>query len=117
MNQNREIDEYHFLHNQLKWVKCEECGCNVKCGRSANAHILPKTIFKNVATNIHNHMYLCLRCHSNFDKSWEDAQKMSVFSLAIKRYNKFKNDILEDHRQELNYFEYNKNKNDRKSKD
>lgn len=88
----------------MKWVKCENCKNPVKASRTSNAHILPKSIFKSVATNIHNHMYLCFICHNKFDKSWEDAQSMSVFSLAIKRFNKFKDEITERDRSELDFF-------------
>lgn len=49
-------------------------------------------------------MYLCFICHNKFDKSWEDAQSMSVFSLAIKRFNKFKDEITERDRSELDFF-------------
>lgn len=98
------LEEYHFFHNQLGWVKCENCNASVKCGRTANAHILPKAIFKSVSTNIHNHLYLCFYCHSQFDKSWETATKMNVFSLAIERFNKFKDEITETERNELEYF-------------
>jgi predicted restriction endonuclease len=101
----KELEEYHFLHNQLKWAKCEECGNNIKLDtRTNNAHILPKHQFKSVSTNIHNHLYLCFFCHNKYDKSWEDAQSMSVFSLAKKRFKKFENEIEENNRQELQFF-------------
>lgn len=52
---------------------------------SAQAHILPKSKFKSVRLLHINRLELghtdC-SCHQKFDKSWESASKMSVFSKA-----------------------------------
>jgi hypothetical protein len=58
---------------------------------AAQAHILPKTHFKSVASVIENHMTLSARngSHSRFDKSWESAMRMRVWSVVVERFRKF----------------------------
>jgi len=99
-----ELEQYYFLHNQLGWVRCENCNQSVKAARVSNAHILPKGIFKSVSTNIHNHMYLCFSCHSQFDSNWEIAYSMFVFKKAKERYEKFKQYVTETSHPVLQYF-------------
>lgn len=77
---------------------CEECGAPISRSdadglHAAQAHILPKgdKMFPSVKTVIHNHLTLGARCgcHSRFDKSWDSAQKMKVWSLAVEKFKWF----------------------------
>jgi hypothetical protein len=79
-------------HERTAVPKCEECGKPIPrwiklVWHSAQAHILPKSIFEDVMDAIENHMTLgpgC-GCHSRFDKSWESASKMKIFPEAWRR--------------------------------
>lgn len=83
---------------------CAECGCTIYNPTRANiAHVLPKSIFKSVATNKHNFIYLCLSDHADFDSSYSKATKMKCWPLALEKYKLFKDEILEYHKF-LNYF-------------
>lgn len=98
------LTEYYNFHisraeNDLFWI-CENCKTTIytagfKSKLSCQAHILPKKLFPSVKTHPENHMLLgglfsdC-GCHNIYDNSWLKASKMSVFTLAIKKFNTFK---------------------------
>ena len=80
--------EYQILN--CNWV-CENCGkkiipYNNWAKISAQAHILPKSLFPSLKDVIDNHLTLghtdC-RCHQRFDHSWERASKMNIFPTAF----------------------------------
>jgi hypothetical protein len=73
---------------------CAHCG-----GRSCKdsdqywefsiAHILPKNIFKSVATHPLNYIELCFfnnSCHTNFDNKTLDIIDLNCFSIVIDRF-------------------------------
>lgn len=92
-----------FLKN--KTCYCENCKNKLYSVSKMNlGHILPKSIFKSVATNKDNLMLLCWICHSNYDSSWKKAITMPCFKIAKERYNKFK-PYIEEHRPYLKHFE------------
>lgn len=73
--------------------KCCNCGAFIPKAfyRAACAHILPKRKeygCPSVATNRDNYLILGAGCgcHSKFDNSWDDAQKMKVWPLAVERF-------------------------------
>lgn len=74
--------------------RCAHCG-----GRSCKdsdqywkfsvAHILPKIIFKSVATHPLNYIELCFfnnSCHTNFDNKTLDIMDLNCFDLVIQRF-------------------------------
>lgn len=84
--------------------KCDNCGKPIRhqllskdtwIWRGAICHIVPKSKYKSVATHLHNFLIMDLDCHSQFDSSYENAQKMPVFALAKKKFKLFKNCITE----------------------
>lgn len=91
--------EYHLP----KVVRCENCGRPINdVGHKNIAHILPKSQFKSVSTNIDNSLYLCTSldgpvkgCHEIYDTGFETAKRMTVWSIAKERFNKFKHLITE----------------------
>ena len=104
----KEINEFFESVLNVNKVVCEECGCTIYSPTRANcAHILPKSIFKSVATNKDNFLWLCLQCHSNFDSSYSKAMKMKCWDKALEQYKKFKNEVIEYHKF-LTYFENGK---------
>lgn len=81
--------------------RCMECGekiekFNPKYAICAIAHILPKSIFKSVATHENNWLELgaTCGCHSRYDKSWESASKMKIWSIAVERFKTFEHLIV-----------------------
>lgn len=78
---------YKFHIENCKWV-CENCGKIInnyseKSRFSAQAHILPKSIFKSVKTLSINHItlgHIDCGCHARFDHSWERASEMNIFN-------------------------------------
>lgn len=84
----------HQLLSKDTWVR-----------RGTIAHILPKSKFPEIATNLHNYMTLCLSCHSMYDSSWSNAEKMKVFSIAKTRFKLFRNLITSPLTKIEKYFE------------
>ena len=87
--------------------KCENCGQKIIIPpditkRASVAHILPKKLFKSVATHDMNRVFLCLICHANFDNKGNDyAATMQVSKIAKQRFSLFKDCISEDEKKHL----------------
>lgn len=96
-----------FFEEQVENIECcENCGFDLRRTRSGKnvAHILPKRIFKSVATEPKNVMFLCSTfdrddgktgCHELYDSSWSRAKTMPVWELAKKRFGEFRDQIKE----------------------
>lgn len=103
-----ELDEwFNMVAEEIKKCPfCMECGSFIheKYYRHASAHILPKSIFKSVATNKYNYLILgaSCGCHHAFDNGF--AIEMEVFKYAKKRFELFKHEIKEKHKL-LNIFQ------------
>lgn len=70
--------------------------------RAAIAHILQKKLFKSVATNEQNRVFLCLQCHQNFDNKGNDyAASMPVSKIAKQRFSTFKDLIAEEEKKHI----------------
>lgn len=86
-----------------RWI-CEECGescavyestdatphqkkMNSIYRKSAQAHLLPKALFKSVATNDDNHACLGPKCgcHNRYDSSWKNASRMKKWPEFLRR--------------------------------
>lgn len=103
--------EFFEKHRRTR-KRCENCGKQLIGHVCEIAHILPKTVFRSVATNDDAIMHLCCGlfgedgCHEVYDSTWENAKKMFVWQTALERYQKFKHLITEKNRKILNHFEY-----------
>lgn len=84
--------------------RCENCNVSLNALKKYSykmilAHILPKRQmggFPTVATNENNILFLCVDCHTKFDKKGKDyISKMSIIPLAKQRLNLFKH-LLSD---------------------
>lgn len=82
---------------QSSWI-CENCEAPIpafseEARFSAQAHILPKSIFSSVATHPMNRLHLGNQygcgCHNLYDLSFHHAGSMPVFSLALERFTLF----------------------------
>lgn len=107
-----EFARTHALDNGL--CKCENCGKSIRSQlnskdtwlwRGAICHVIPKSKFGSVATNIHNYLLMDLQCHADYDSSWEKAQKMPVFKIAKTKFKLFKASITEPLTKIEKYFE------------
>lgn len=103
-----------FIEHVEYITECENCGYNLQRTRSGKnvAHILPKRIFKSVATNDENIIYLCSTfdrsdgktgCHEMFDSSWEKAKSMPVWEIAKERVARIKEQVKEKHKILFNF--------------
>lgn len=107
-----------FFVNALKNApaKCENCGCELSSSMIINertivAHILPKSIFKSVATEPENRWYGCSNCHHSMDnKGTEYVQAMPIFKVLQDRVKMFYSQIAASElRRVPSYFIPNKN--------
>lgn len=84
---------------------CQNCGCRINASYNASwniAHILSKRTYKSVSTHEENRLFLCSSkdesgnfCHEKFDSGLEERKSMPVFSLALQKFVKFKDECLE----------------------
>jgi hypothetical protein len=104
-----------FFIEQIENIEyCENCGFDLRRKRAGKnvAHILPKSIFKSVATEPKNIMYLCSTfdredgktgCHETFDSSWSKAATMPIWDIAKRRVEEFKEQVKEKHKILFNF--------------
>lgn len=85
-------------------VKCENCGATSfwleqnkdlkgkARWKSCQAHLLPKRHFESIMTHPLNGMVLgsgfsgLCNCHDNYDRSWMQASKMSIWDEVVRRF-------------------------------
>ena len=95
-----------FFQKHVKVIKdtqacCEECGTRLRGHVSEVAHILPKSLFKSIATNDDNVIYLCgmyssNECHNEFDDSkLKVFQNMLVFNKISSIFAMLENIVIE----------------------
>lgn len=80
---------------------CDECGARLRGDVSEIAHVLPKSIFKSVATNDKNVLYLCgmwsdSQCHSNYDNlPTAKVKEMKIFHRVVDVFKELEEEITE----------------------
>lgn len=92
-----------WFEEQIKLIpaKCENCKGKIITTAAwppsaAVAHIVPKKHFKSVQFHELNRWFGCIICHTNYDqKGWDQAVKMAVWPIVVKRFQKFM-DLIED---------------------
>lgn len=115
----KRVDTRSLIKEQLnKWFEnateelrrcpyCEECGEYIPAAyfRHATAHVLPKAIFRSVATHPANRLFLGAGCgcHSKFDSAWSNAQEMKVWPKAEKIFLIIYPDIAEEEQRKIPY--------------
>ena len=100
---NSASELWDWYERQIPKLKdiCMECGAKTKMLKRehwAVCHLLPKNIFKSVATNDNNQIELCQVHHTQFDSNIEAASKMKCFGYAVKEFRKFEHLITERHK-------------------
>lgn len=83
-----------FFSNMIEEIMvnglmCGECGDRLIGDVSEVAHILPKTVFKSIATNPENVIFLCSwksknNCHGKFDSTNSTLHSMNVYNEELK---------------------------------
>lgn len=106
--------DFFLKHAEIarKRRTCDNCGAKLVGHVSEVAHILPKQVFKSVATNDNNVVYLgsaafsnCT-CHDEYDSSWSKAKKMPVWKTILDKYLLLKGEVEETHLWKiLNHFD------------
>lgn len=87
--------------------KCENCNEKIIIPpditkRAAICHILPKKLFKSVATHPNNRWFGRLICHANADNKGNDyAASMPVAKIAKQRFETFKDLIAEEEKKHI----------------
>lgn len=109
-----------FFETKISELKrkpfCENCGVKIKWWLfpvNNVAHILPKSKYKSVNSNLNNYLFLCdskdndegSSCHREFDSGLKFTE-MKVFNLALSRYKLFRDDVLEVGKEKLFFEEY-----------
>lgn len=83
-------------------VPCWECGASIPAQylHNAVAHVVPKSIFRSVATHPDNYLILGAHCgcHQRYDRSWEDAAKMKIWPEARRRFTLLRSWVKEENR-------------------
>lgn len=102
-NQVKDKSDLNSFFDELKVpFNCQSCrrplyAFNKKARRGSSAHLLPKSIFKSIATNPDNIVFMgcdvfnaSCDCHTIYDRSVEKRVKMPIYELALKRYELLK---------------------------
>ena len=84
-------------------VYCSECGkptfkYNDKQYKWSICHLLPKSIFKSVATHKDNCIFLCWLHHQEFDSGWGNAKKMFIWEEVKCKVQSFLPQVTEKHK-------------------
>lgn len=105
VQRKKELNVFFASQTLVMPNNCEECGHKLDKSstfalRAQIAHILPKSIFKSVATHPQNKMFLCCfngcYSHAKFDNGdAKTRQSMKVYDLAIERFRSFENELTE----------------------
>lgn len=90
---SRELQRwFEDRHNEMTGI-CAHCQKGSSKGtaqyKCSIAHILPKRLFKSVATHSLNWIELCFwgeSCHSNYDNYILDITELNCFDLVIERF-------------------------------
>lgn len=92
----RQLDAWFTARVQEMPACCEEPGCerHLLVGaaliKAHVCHIVPKRIFWSVAVHPLNRLFMCQTPHhDDFDSSWDRAQHMGIWPVAIDRFQQF----------------------------
>lgn len=92
---NGELQRWFEERHKEMTGKCSHCNGMTTKGtkfyKASIAHLLPKRIFKSVATNPLNWIELCFwgnNCHGNMDNNMLDLIEMNCFDTIVERFLK-----------------------------
>lgn len=76
---------------------CENCDEVIPSDHRflSQAHIFPKKKFISIRSHPENIWTGCMRCHGQYDSSWEKARKMRIFPKLVERAKAFTHLITE----------------------
>lgn len=97
-------DYPEFFKKHIEYIKennvhCCECGDRLRGDVSEVCHIIRKSTNPELAVLDSNILYLCgmhseNQCHSRFDSSLSNREKMKCFSQAVLQFNTFRDKIV-----------------------
>ena len=91
--------ERHINGLKNRGGRCAECGAVIATPDSKNVcHVLPKSIFKSIATTDENIIYMCWAHHSMYDSSWDKAKSMKIWPIIAGRVRAMLPIIKERHK-------------------
>lgn len=103
-----DLEKWYAVIMEKEIGRCWETGKVIskadKDGWHASiAHVLPKKLFPSVATHTRNYLILSARegAHSRYDLSWQSAQEMRVWPIAMSRFFELEPDIADNERKYL----------------
>lgn len=119
-----ELDRWFQARRKEMQGRCLHCG-EVTTKHQDNwykcsiAHLLPKRLFKSIATHPLNWIELCFwknNCHGNFDNNILDITELNCYDLVIERFIAMYPDIAPKERKYIPYslLQYVKNETDLK---
>lgn len=104
-----ELDRWFKDRRKEMTGRCEHCS-GVSCKhddkyyKHSIAHLLPKKIFKSVATHPDNWIELCFwnnSCHTNFDNHMIDLIDLNCFDNVINKFAKIYPDIAPEEKRHI----------------
>jgi hypothetical protein len=113
---NREaVKDYGVLDRWFREVRKSMTGTCANCGgkscrdndreyKRSVAHILPKAVFKSVATHPDNWIELCFygnSCHTNLDHGMIDLIEMNCFDTIIQKFTKIYPHIAQEEKRRI----------------
>lgn len=96
-----EFFQKHINLIKQNQIKCRECGQRLLGDVSEVCHILPKNLFKSIATSDENIVYLCSyrsrnNCHSKFDDgATEQVKQMEIYPYVKEKFSVLKDLVTE----------------------
>ncbi len=105
----RSNELFNWFEEKMKTSepRCENCGqkinkANIRVWRGSQHHILEKSLFPSISAHPLNHGVLGMYCcHGQWHTSWENAQKMPFFKIALERFMAFEKDIAPEERRKI----------------
>ena len=106
---NAELGRWFIERRKELDGKCHHCG-NPSCKNDDKyfkfsiCHILPKSIFKSVATNQYNFIELCFwgnNCHENMDSKMLDLIEMNCWDEIVNKFVKIYPSIAKEERRRI----------------
>jgi hypothetical protein len=108
---NAELEKWFQDRRREDSGICNEPGCttptykfNSERWKFSLCHIIKKSTFPSVATHPYNCIHLCFTHHQIFDAGYSVSSKMGVWALAKKKFEFFRKEIKERHK-DLDWFE------------
>ncbi len=105
-SEKQQLNEFFDRMAAKMPLKCQNCGKKLNAytkwaKRCCTAHLFPKSIFKSIATNELNIVFMgtdligynSCNCHTQYDANLENRKRMQIYDLAIERLYQMNNEL------------------------